>query len=249
MRAPPRLRRPRARLQKTSRGSVHTCQWFPVGTRRWVNGGEGGRGRGAEGWATYEIIAQQLHDERGILITLLRQGVKLGNRLIKARLGHLTRFIGRIQNLIVKHGEVQREPQANGMRGCEIRSRDLGSRLVSFERFIRTPLPLITRSKLGEVTVIIALHLVVEDLALAALGRGDEVLIEDGKDVFADVGKLGFNFLAVGLDQRDLGFVAFGLFFLLDRRNDAPRSAARADHVFVRHREEVTFFDGEFLVG
>lgn len=38
-----------------------------------------------------------------------------------------------------------------------------------------------------------ATDLGVEDLALAGLGRGDEVLLEDGEDVFANVAEFGLD--------------------------------------------------------
>lgn len=48
-------------------------------------------------------------------------------------------------------------------------------------------------------------HLVVEDLGLAGLGRGDEVIVENIKDVVADLGELGFDLLTVFFDQANLG--------------------------------------------
>ena len=44
--------------------------------------------------------------------------------------------------------------------------------------------------ELGEVAVVVALHLEVEDLRLSRGGRGDEVVVEQGEDGGADVGEL-----------------------------------------------------------
>jgi len=59
-------------------------------------------------------------------------------------------------------------------------------------------------------------HLVVENFRLAALGRFNQVLIKDFQDIFADLGKLGLNLLAVFLDQPNLALITLGLLFLLD---------------------------------
>ena len=71
-------------------------------------------------------------------------------------------------------------------------------------------------------------HLVVEDLRLAALGRGDKVLLENLKNVLADLAELGLDLLTVLLDKGDLGLVALALLLLLDGGDDAPRSTASA---------------------
>lgn len=62
----------------------------------------------------------------------------------------------------------------------------------------------------------VPIHLVVEDLALTGLGRGDEVLVQNLKDILADLRKLGLDLLAVFLDQSDLTLIALGLLLLLD---------------------------------
>ena len=87
----------------------------------------------------------------------------------------------------------------------------------------------------------------VEDLALASGGRGDEVLVQDVEDVLADLGELGLDLLAVGLDHRDLGLVALGLLLLLDGGDDAPRGTAGTNDVLVGDREKVALLDGELL--
>lgn len=43
-------------------------------------------------------------------------------------------------------------------------------------------------------------HLMVEDLALARLGRLDEVFVEHIENILADLGELGLDLLAVLLD-------------------------------------------------
>ena len=44
----------------------------------------------------------------------------------------------------------------------------------------------------------------VEHLRLSALSRGDQVFVENLKDIFTDFGKLGLNLLTVLLNQSHL---------------------------------------------
>jgi hypothetical protein len=74
------------------------------------------------------------------------------------------------------------------------------------------------------------------------------VLLEDVEDVLANLCELGLDLLPVCLDHGHLGFVALGLFLLLNRRNDAPAGTAGADDVLVSDGEEVALLDGELLV-
>jgi hypothetical protein len=90
---------------------------------------------------------------------------------------------------------------------------------------------------------------VVEDLGLAALGGGDEVLLKNLKDVLADLAKLGLDLLTVLLDKGDLGLVALALLLLLDGGDDAPRGTAGTDDVLVGDRQEVPLLNGQLLVG
>ena len=91
-------------------------------------------------------------------------------------------------------------------------------------------------------------HLVIEDLGLARLGRGDQVLIKNLENIVADLGELVLNLLAVLLDEGDLGRVALRLLLLLDRGDDSPRRAAGPNDVLVRNGEKVALLDGEVTV-
>jgi hypothetical protein len=108
--------------------------------------------------------------------------------------------------------------------------------LVGFVRSGGSGLALLARRELGEVAVVVALparhiiskshcatpsgsmnaHLVVEDLALARLGLGDEAVIEHIEDILAHVLQLGLDLLAVVADDADVLLGALGLLFLLD---------------------------------
>ena len=74
----------------------------------------------------------------------------------------------------------------------------------------------------------------VEHFRLSTLSRWDEVLVENFQDVFANLGKLCFDLLAIFFDQANLSFVALGLFLLLDGSYNSPRSTTGTNNVLVR---------------
>jgi hypothetical protein len=195
-----------------------------------------------------------------------------GNGLVEGGLGHLAGLVGGVQDLVVEDREVQGETETDRVGRGELSGGDLGGGLVSLEGLVGRGLALVAHGELGEVTVVVTLpvggkttvsfvrdtrtghcrhnsHLVVEDLGFAALGRGDEVLLEDLKDVLADLAELGLDLLTVLLDQADLGLVALALLLLLDGGDDAPGGTTSTDDVLVGDGKQVPLLDGQLLVG
>ena len=89
--------------------------------------------------------------------------------------------------------------------------------------------------------MVVALHLVVEHLALLVGGSGHELVRDDLQDLVADVHELLLDGLLVVADQLQLVGLALGL----DGREDAPRRPARANDVLVGHGQEVALLDGQ----
>ena len=106
---------------------------------------------------THQVVSQQLHDECGILVALLTQGVKLGNGIIECLLGQVASLIWRIENLIVKDREVEGETKADGMCWSQVSLGNFRRILVGFQRFVGRDLALVAKSKLSQVTVVISL--------------------------------------------------------------------------------------------
>ena len=69
--------------------------------------------RGPEG----EVISQELHDEGGVLVRLLVEGVELGNGVVEGLLGEVASAVGGVEDLVVEHREVEGEAQADGVGG------------------------------------------------------------------------------------------------------------------------------------
>ena len=86
----------------------------------------------------------------------------------------------------------------------------------------------------------------VEDLALARLGLGDQGVVKDVKDILADLLELGLDLLAVVADDGNVLVGTLLLLLLLDRGDDAPRGTSGTDDVLVGDGKEVTLVNGEF---
>jgi hypothetical protein len=86
---------------------------------------------------------------------------------------------------------------------------------------------------------------VVEDLALARLGLGDQGVVKDVENILADLLELGLNLLAVVADDGNVLVGTLLLLLLLDRGDDAPRGTSGTDDVLVGDREEVTLVNGK----
>lgn len=101
------------------------------------------------------------------------------------------------------------------------------------------------RRQAADADTAVDVHLVVKDLGLAGLGLGDEGVVEDIKDVLADLLKLGFDLLAVLADSADVLVRALRLLLLLDRRDYAPRRTAGTDDVLVGDGQKVALIHGK----
>jgi hypothetical protein len=66
-------------------------------------------------------------------------------------------LVGRVQNLVVEDREVKSESETDGVGRGEISLSNLGGVLVSLERLVGGGLALVTKSELGEVTVVVTL--------------------------------------------------------------------------------------------
>ena len=92
-----------------------------------------------------------------------------------------------------------------------------------------------------------SLHLLVEDLGLAAGGLADEALVQQGQDGVANLLELGLHLGAVLPGELGLRLVALGLLLLLHAGDDAPGSTAAAHCILVCHGQQVPLLNGELI--
>jgi hypothetical protein len=140
-----------------------------------------------------EIVAEELHDERGVLVGLLVERVELGDGVVEGRLGQATRSIRRVEYLEVEHGEVERQAQANRVRGYQLADGNVRRGLVRDQAVLGGVLATVARRELGQVALVVALHLVVEHLRLACARVRYQVLVQQAQDVAADLFQLLLN--------------------------------------------------------
>merc|ERR1719512_78087 len=88
--------------------------------------------RGPQG----QIVAKQLHDERGILVGIFSHIVKLRNSIFESSAGHLACFVRLTQHLVLEYRIVQREAEANRMCDRQILARDCRRLLIGLSRIL-----------------------------------------------------------------------------------------------------------------
>lgn len=49
-----------------------------------------------------EVVPEQLHDERGVLVALLGEGIELSNGVVEGSLGQAAGAVGRVEDLVVE---------------------------------------------------------------------------------------------------------------------------------------------------
>ena len=190
-----------------------------------------------------EVVSEQLHDEGRVLVGFLAQGVELSDGVIESLLGQVAGSVGGREDFVVEDGEVEGETQSDGVGGRQVLVGDGRSGGVSVQSGGSGSLSRVADLELGQVSVVVALHLVVEDLAFFGGGVGDEFLLEDLEDISADVEQFLLDLLSVLSDNRD----SVALALLLDGRDHSPRSSSGADHVLVSDRKQVPFLNSELL--
>ena len=103
-----------------------------------------------------QVISEELHDQRRILVALLGECVEFGNRIVKRLLGKVARTVRRVEDLIVEYGEVERETEADWVSGWEFSDRNVRRGLVGLERLVGAVLALVASGELCKVAVVIA---------------------------------------------------------------------------------------------
>jgi hypothetical protein len=186
-----------------------------------------------------EVIAKQGHDRGGLAVVLLLQAVQVRERLVEGVLRHLVTRHLLLLDLVVEHREVKHETKRDGARRLE--GARVLHRLGVGRARCRTLSLCDSRLRVEDldvVAVVVGLQLVVEYAGLVVGRVGNKALREVGEDVVADLADLGLH---AGLELHH--GIRLGL--LLEGLQGAPRRAAGADDVFVRHGEEILLLECE----
>ncbi len=93
------------------------------------------------------------------------------------------------------HGKVLR-PRKLFLAKADTRCIEHLGSLVSLQGVFSSLLAVGAGLKLGEVAMVVALHLQVEHLALSRAGRGNQVLVKESQDAATYVAELIFNLQA-----------------------------------------------------
>jgi hypothetical protein len=151
---------------------------------------------------SYQVVTEELHNKRGVLVALLAEGVKLcihpismrrdpwdidkltGNGIVEGLLGEMASLVGGVENLIVEHGKVQSKAQADGVSRRQLGLGDLGSSLVRLEGLVSGVLASVSNGELGEVTVIVALPMV-----FIRNGQSEKELVQSAGGNFTSCGR------------------------------------------------------------
>mmetsp|Transcript_8933 Transcript_8933/g.19467 ORF Transcript_8933/g.19467 Transcript_8933/m.19467 type:complete len:310 (-) Transcript_8933:383-1312(-) len=113
-----------------------------------------------------EVVAQQLHDERRVLVALLVELVQLGDGGVEGLLGEHARLALLLVDLVEEDGVVEREAQADRVCRRELSLGDLHRLLVRVGGRVGVLLLVILGGEFSEVSVVVGLHLAVEDVRL-----------------------------------------------------------------------------------
>lgn len=104
-----------------------------------------------------EVVTQQLHDQRAVLVAFLGEGVQLRDRVVEGRLGQATRPVRTVEDLVVEHGEVQGQAEADRVRGRQFSHGDVARGFVRHQRVLGRLLAVVARGELRQVSVVITL--------------------------------------------------------------------------------------------
>lgn len=166
-----------------------------------------------------KVIPEELHNEGGVLVAFLAEGIQFGNGIIECLLGKMASTVGRVENFVVEDRKVQGKTKSDWVSSSKLNLCDFSSTLVCFVSRCGSLLSVFTSGEFCKVTVVVTLpmkrivlliyadknkreqrsilHLVVEDLGLASRGRADKMFVQDGEDITADIVQFIFNLLSV----------------------------------------------------
>ena len=195
-----------------------------------------------------EVVSDELHDGGGVLVDFLLELLNIGNSHVEGLLGELTGLGGVVHDFVVEDGEVKGQSESDGVGGLEVGVGNLDGGLVGLEGTVGGLLVVVTGGVLSNVSVVVTLHLEVEDGGVGVVGgAGDQSLVEDLEDVVAELVKLGLDLALVVSQKREI-LGSLGLLLGLDGGKGSPGGSSGSDGVFVGDGKKVSLLDAELLL-
>ena len=111
---------------------------------------------------------------------------------------------------------IESEAELHGVGGTEGLCGEIRRIRVGSESLLRGQILLVCLRVFSDVAVVIGLHLVKEDFYLVGLRVGDQVVVKELKDSFANAGKFSLNLPFILFDLHNVVLVALIVFLLLD---------------------------------
>ena len=102
-----------------------------------------------------EVVAEELHDEGRVLVTLFRESIELSNSIVERLLRQVAGAVGAVEDLVVEDGEVERKTKTDRVCWWELSDSNVGSSLVRLQGLVCALLALVASGELGEVTVVV----------------------------------------------------------------------------------------------
>merc|ERR1719230_941340 len=144
-----------------------------------------------------QVVTEQLHDESRVFVGVLSYVVKLRNRIFEGGACHLASFFWVVKHFVLEDGEVEGKAKTDWMRHCQILLRNLLSFLICQFGIVGSRGLLVAIGELCDVTVVIGLHLLVEDLTLTVARFGDGTAIQQAQDSVTNLVKLTLHLAAI----------------------------------------------------
>merc|ERR1712187_982988 len=144
-----------------------------------------------------EIVTQELHDESGVFVRILGDIVKLSNRVFERSACHLASLLGLLQNFVLKDRVIQCKAKTDWVSHSQVFLSDCLCICICSACALGCFALLIPFGELSDVTVVVGLHLLVENLRLAVARLRDEVSVQDTQDGLTNLVQFCLNFSTI----------------------------------------------------
>lgn len=146
---------------------------------------------------------------------------------------------------VAEDGEVQSQSESDGVGGLEFLVGDVGGLLVGDFGLLAGVVVLGLDGVLGDISLVVALHLEEEDLAARIVAGVQNIHFNQVEDVLAEVVQFLLDLLLVALEQAQV-LATLRLLLLLDGAQRTPGGSksnkipAGTHRVFIGHRQQVS---------